>query len=73
MLDRHYTTDELAIAIKKALRPSNIEDMTEEQLGDLIRELKDKEKDRKQTRNILLFMIAMPIIIATLFDIFYYW
>ncbi|MCQ9328324.1 hypothetical protein [Pelistega suis] len=62
MLDRHYTTDELAIAIKKALRPSNIEDMTKEQFEDYIRELENKEFDKKMRRLSILTLIAMVLI-----------
>ncbi len=62
MLDRYYTTDELAIAIKKALRPSNIEDMTKEQFEDYIRELENKEFDKKMRRLSILTLIAMVLI-----------
>lgn len=70
MLDRYYSTDELARAIKKALRPNDIKDMTPEQLRDLIDELEEAERNRKSTRQAILLFIA--VILAPVFLSFYF-
>ncbi|WP_143000588.1 hypothetical protein [Pelistega sp. MC2] len=62
MLDRHYTTDELARALRKALRPQKIEEMTKEQFEDYILELEANELSKQGDRFAIWAFIALILI-----------
>lgn len=51
MLDRYYTRDELRREIKRALRPDNILDMSEEQRKEFYKELDAKERGRRHDKS----------------------